>query len=86
MKYNVDTVMKSARPADGPPAPALERGFRILEELARSRRGVTLSDLARRLQLAKSTCHHLLATLLRLGYVSRPDASGRTRCDAACLR
>jgi DNA-binding IclR family transcriptional regulator len=73
----VKAVPKSARTAVRSPAPALERGFRILEQLAASRRGLTLSDLARHLHLAKSTCHHLLTTLLHLGYVNPPDAAGR---------
>src|ERR1022692_1793720 len=48
--------------------PALERGLLILEQLAQSRRGVTLSQLTRKLQLSRSTVHALLLTYQRCGY------------------
>jgi len=59
------------------PSPALARGLTILEQLAASRRGLTHAEISRRTGLAKSTTHHLLATLLAVGYVSRPGADGR---------
>lgn len=57
--------------------PALERGLLILEYLAQSRRGVTLSQLTRKLQLPRSTGHALLLTYQRTGYVQRCDKTGR---------
>jgi len=57
--------------------PALERGLLILEFLAQSRRGVTLSQLARKLQLPRSTGHALLLTYQRTGYVQRCEKTGR---------
>lgn len=57
--------------------PALERGLLILEYLARSRRGVTLSQLTRKLQLPRSTGHALLLTYQRCGYVLRDEETGR---------
>lgn len=57
--------------------PALERGLRILEFLAQSRRGVTLSQLTRKLQLPRSTGHALLLTYQRTGYVQRCEKTGR---------
>jgi DNA-binding IclR family transcriptional regulator len=57
--------------------PALERGLLILEYLAQSRRGVTLSQLTRKLQLPRSTGHALLLTYQRSGYVQRCDKTGR---------
>jgi DNA-binding IclR family transcriptional regulator len=59
--------------------PALERALLILEHLARSRHGVTLSQLTRKLQLPKSTCHALLLTLERCGYAVREEDTGRYR-------
>jgi DNA-binding IclR family transcriptional regulator len=59
--------------------PALERGLLILEHLAQSRRGVTLSQLASRLQLPRSTGHALLLTYQRCGYVQRDKETGRYR-------
>jgi DNA-binding IclR family transcriptional regulator len=61
--------------------PALERGLLILEHLAQSRRGVTLSQLTRKLQLPRSTGHALLLTYQRTGYVQRDERTGRY-----CLR
>jgi len=57
--------------------PALERGLLILEYLAQSRRGVTLSQLTRKLQLPRSTGHALLLTYQRTGYVQRCEKTGR---------
>lgn len=59
--------------------PALERGLLILEHLARSRRGVTLSHLTQKLQLPRSTGHALLLTFQRCGYVQRDEETGRYR-------
>jgi DNA-binding IclR family transcriptional regulator len=59
--------------------PALERGLLILEHLAQSRRGVTLSQLTSRLQLPRSTGHALLLTYQRCGYVQRDSETGRYR-------
>lgn len=57
--------------------PALERGLLVLEYLAQSRRGVTLSQLTRKLQLPRSTSHALLLTYQRTGYVQRCEKTGR---------
>lgn len=57
--------------------PALERGLMILEYLAQSRRGVTLSQLTQKLQLPRSTGHALLLTYQRTGYVDRCEKTGR---------
>lgn len=59
--------------------PALERALLILEHLAKSRHGATLSQLTRRLQLPKSTAHALLLTFERCGYAVRDEDSGRYR-------
>lgn len=57
--------------------PALERGLSMLEFLAHSRRGVTLSQLTCKLQLPRSTGHALLLTFQRTGYVQRCEKTGR---------
>jgi DNA-binding IclR family transcriptional regulator len=59
--------------------PALERGLLILEYLAKSKRGATLSQLTQKLQLPKSTCHALLLTFRRCGYVQPDEETGRYR-------
>lgn len=59
--------------------PALERALAILERLARSRQGLTLSQLARYLELPKSSTHCLLMTFERRGYLNRDSRTGRYR-------
>lgn len=49
--------------------PALEKGMGLLEMLAESKRGLTLSELVRKTKLAKSTIHCLVLTLERQGYL-----------------
>ena len=60
-----------------PTVPALERGLRILEIVAKSRNGQTFSQLARQLDYPKSSIHTLLVTFERLGYLQRLESSGR---------
>lgn len=67
-------------PVPGPKTrsvPALERGLLVLEYLAQSRRGVTVSQLARKLRFPRSTAHALLLTYQRSGYVKRDERAGR---------
>jgi DNA-binding IclR family transcriptional regulator len=58
-------------------APALERGLAILEALARSRGGLTLSQLTRYLNLPKSSAFCLLRTLEQSGYIFRDIDTGK---------
>jgi IclR family acetate operon transcriptional repressor len=48
---------------------SLTRGLSILEGLARAEGGLTLTELAQRVDLPPSTAHRLLSTLERMGYV-----------------
>ena len=48
---------------------SLERAFAILEETARHRDGISLSELSRKLGLHTSTLYHLTKTLTSLGYL-----------------
>src|SRR5438477_8445663 len=48
---------------------SLTRGLSILEALADAEGGLNLTEVARRVELAPSTAHRLLATLERTGYV-----------------
>jgi DNA-binding IclR family transcriptional regulator len=51
--------------------PAVDRAMNLLELLASSRRGLTLSELSRRLGIPKSTAYYLVYTLVTRGYVQR---------------
>lgn len=55
----------------------LIKGLAIIELLAHSERPLGLTDIANRLQLAKSNVHRLLQALSEARYVVRDDATGR---------
>jgi len=56
---------------------SLTRGLSILECLAKAEGGLTLTDVAQRVQLPPSTVHRLLATLEKMGYVYQAGELGR---------
>jgi IclR family transcriptional regulator, KDG regulon repressor len=58
---------------------SLERAFALLEEIARSRDGIALAELSKRVGLHNSTAFHLVKTMLLLGYVEQPRDSKRYR-------
>lgn len=57
--------------------PAIEKAMIILEELASSQNGLSVSELTRNLSLPKSSTYGLLLTLERLGYLHRNESTGR---------
>ena len=68
----------ATRPARAPSArsepgsvQSVDRAMTLLEVLAESGGSSSLTDLAERAQLNISTCHHLLATLIKWGYVAK---------------
>ncbi len=68
------TVVKTKARPRTKLVPALERGMRILDLVARSKSHVSLSALSRELQIAKSTAHTLCTTLVQLELlIRRPD-------------
>jgi DNA-binding IclR family transcriptional regulator len=62
--------------------PAVDRASAILEEVARSSRGLRLPEMAYRLGLPKSSTHSLLVALERRGYLQRNAATGRYQFGA----
>ena len=77
----VTAAKTRARPAAAePPASkhrSLERGLAVLEAVATAGDSVTLSDTARKLGLHRSTTHHLMQTLVSVGWL-RQDESNRS--------
>ena len=74
MSHRYSTPPRRGRAPNKPGAPtghvqSLTRGLSILEALANGDSGLTLTDLAQRVQLPTSTTHRLLSTLARMGYV-----------------
>jgi DNA-binding IclR family transcriptional regulator len=66
--------------------PALVTACRILGALARpGQPGPTLSELARELEVPKSTVHNQLATLEAQGYVAREEGTRGFRLGAALI-
>jgi DNA-binding IclR family transcriptional regulator len=59
--------------------PSVERALAILELLACSRSGLTLSEITRRANLPKSSSYGLLLTLERCGYLYRHAPTNRYR-------
>jgi len=58
---------------------SLGRAFAILEEIARHREGIGLSDLSKRVGLHNSTTFHLAKTMVSLGYIRQEKDSKRYR-------
>lgn len=65
-----------------PSVPAVERALAILELIAQSRSGLTLSEIVRGLKFPKSSAHCLLLTLERQGYMMPMSAGGLSRKSA----
>lgn len=57
--------------------PSVSRAMKILELLAQSQRGLTLSDISRRLGLPKSSTHVLIKTLEHIGYLKSSKLTGK---------
>jgi DNA-binding IclR family transcriptional regulator len=69
-----------------PSVPALDRGLTVLELIAKSKSGLTFSQLARSLDFPASSIHCLLLTFERRGYLYRSEATGRYMCGMKLVR
>jgi DNA-binding IclR family transcriptional regulator len=54
--------------------PAVDRAMSLLELLATTQEGFTLSEISRKLHIPKSTSHYLIYTLTTRGYVQRTNS------------
>lgn len=70
-------IMSSGSSLKTASPPAVDRAFAILEEVARSSRGLRLPEMTRRLGLPKSSTHSVLVALERRGYLQRNTATSR---------
>ena len=73
MEKNLDNSNEKKKPASEGRIQSLERAFAVLEETARHKNGISLSDLSRKLNLHTSTLYHLTKTLTSLGYLGMGD-------------
>jgi IclR family acetate operon transcriptional repressor len=55
---------------------SLTRGLNILEALAKAEAGLSLTEIAQRVDLPPSTTHRLLSTLEKMGYVYQSEELG----------
>src|SRR4051794_37581980 len=62
-----------AAPLEKQSAPAVARAARVLDAIAESSAPLSLADLARQLDLPKSSLHGLCATLAQLRLITRLD-------------
>jgi DNA-binding IclR family transcriptional regulator len=58
---------------------SLARAFGIMEEVARSRDGISLAELSKRVGLHNSTTFHLVRTMVSLGYIRQIKDDKRYR-------
>jgi DNA-binding IclR family transcriptional regulator len=93
-KLNINnwiTMTNALEPAyaDGPDrytVPGLERGLRLLCEFSRHEKRLSAPDLAKRLDVPRSTVFRLLATLERMGFVERNEGGRDYRLGMSVLR
>jgi len=64
---------------------SVKRAMAILEELATQKEGLGVTELARRINLHKSTVHRMLNTLLDMGYVEQNASSEKYRLGMKLL-
>ena len=81
MSHRFSIPPRRGRAPSKPGAPtvqvqSLTRGLSILDALARSASGLTLTDVSQRAQLPPSTTHRLLSTLEKMGYVHQAGDLG----------
>jgi DNA-binding IclR family transcriptional regulator len=57
--------------------PSIERALSVLECLAQSKHGFSLSEISRRLGIPKSSAHLILVTLERRGFLQKHTQNGR---------
>jgi DNA-binding MarR family transcriptional regulator len=79
-------VMPEEESQDKYSVPGLERGLRLLCEFSRQDKTLSAPELARRLDIPRSTVFRLLATLERMGFVERADGGRDYRLGMSVLR
>jgi DNA-binding IclR family transcriptional regulator len=68
-----ETAHPVARESKG--VPALVRGVKLIDAVVASERPLTISDIARQLEIPKSTVHGICCTLVELGLLTRNNAN-----------
>lgn len=55
----------------------MAKAVKIIETISKARRGMGIKELATELEMAKSTLHHIISTLVEVGFLSK-DPENRT--------
>lgn len=66
--------------------PALERGLMLLSQFTRHQRSLSAPELAKRLELPRTTVFRMLSTLENLGFVEKTESGRDYRLGVAVLR
>ena len=69
----IERIERATETTGATPAPMVERAFRLLDLLSNSEEGLTLSDLARALDMSKGSIHGLLKTLESSNVIEQVD-------------
>ncbi len=77
LEQGADQAVPLARHSIGRTVQSVERAFDILELLASAEREMQLREITKATGLNASTCHHLVTTLVKRGYVGQ-NPRGRT--------
>ncbi|MCK9508951.1 MAG: IclR family transcriptional regulator [Pigmentiphaga sp.] len=82
----METVLDCCPSSEKYLVPALDRGLRVLCEIGREEQGVGAPELARRLNMPRTTVFRLLATLEQLGFIERAPNGRDFNLGMAVLR
>ena len=66
--------------------PSVDRTITVLEFIARSKRGCSVSEISRNLTLPKSSTFLLLATLMHRGYINKSAETGKYYFDVNMVK
>ena len=67
-------------------APSVKKAFAILNSISSSKEGLGVSDMAKKLKMAKSTVHGMTSALEELGAVMRDPRTKNTNWALPCLK
>jgi DNA-binding IclR family transcriptional regulator len=82
----MSAILSEEEPQDKYLVPGLERGLRLLCEFSRNEKTLSAPELARRLDVPRSTVFRLLTTLERMGFVERNEGGRDYRLGMGVLR
>lgn len=64
---------------------SVDKALRLLEVMSHYQEGISMTELSQRVGINKSTVHHLLATLMRHGYVQQDEFTSHYKLGYSLL-